>query len=87
MHMSRKCLRLSRDWIYLLQNSFSSNVYLMHIYKTLNGFGKSICMGIKNFVKSVILMSLHKEKIEIIKACILLLMWGKLSGGGGSQKS
>ena len=40
----------------------------MHIYKTLNGFGKSICMGIKNFVKSVILMSLHKEKIEIVKA-------------------
>ena len=62
MHMSRKFFRLSRDWIYLLQNSFSSYVYSRIYTKLWTELEKSICMGVNNFVKSVILLSLHKEK-------------------------
>ena len=40
MHMSKKFSCLPRNWIYLLQNYFSSYVYLKDIYKTLKGIGK-----------------------------------------------
>ena len=62
MHMSRKFFRLSRDWIYLLQNSFWSYVYSRIYTKLWTELEKSICMGVNNFVKSVILLGLHKEK-------------------------
>ena len=37
--MLRKFFRLPRNWIDLLQNYFSSSVYLRVTYKTLKGFG------------------------------------------------
>ena len=58
----------------------------MHIYKTLNGFGKSICMGIKNFVKSVILMNLHKEKNWNYQSLNTAPYVGKAEWGRGEQK-
>ena len=38
--MSREFFCSPRNWIYLLQNYFSSYVYLNDIYKTLKGIGK-----------------------------------------------
>ena len=39
MYMSRNFLCTTK-WIYLLQNYFSSYVYLRDIYKTLKGIGQ-----------------------------------------------
>ena len=39
--MSKKVFYLPRNWIYLLQNYFSSHVYLKDIYKPLKGIGKN----------------------------------------------
>ena len=39
--MSKKVFCLPRNWIYLLQNYFSSYVYLKDIYKLLKGIGKN----------------------------------------------
>ena len=38
--MSRKFPFLPRNWIYLLQNYFSSNIHLKDTYKNLKGIGK-----------------------------------------------
>ena len=38
--MSRNFFCLPRNWIWLLQNYFSSYVHLKDIYKTLKGIGK-----------------------------------------------
>ena len=40
MHMSMNFFYLPRNWIYLLQNYFSSYLYLKDVYKTLTGTGK-----------------------------------------------
>ena len=40
MHMSKRFSCLPHNWIYLLQNYFSSYVYLKDIYKALKGVGK-----------------------------------------------
>ena len=63
---------LQRNWIYLLQNCFSSYVYVKDIYKTLNGIGKiqfvSELTILLNLQISKFHGSLHKEKNKVIKA-------------------
>ena len=74
--------------IYLLQNSFSSYVSLKDIYKTLTELEKWIWMGINNFVKSVLLLSLHKEKKMKLSKLVYCSSCGKTwVWGGGSKKS
>ena len=73
--------------IYLLQNSFSSYVYLKDIYKTLTELEKWIWMGINNFVKSVLLLSLHKEKKWNYQSLNTAPHVGKPECGEGSRKS
>ena len=82
MYMSRIFL-WNTNWICLLQNYFSSYVYLRDIYKTLKG------IAIIQFVSELtILLNLEISKFhhdfmgvftnrikEIIKAGILLLKW------------
>ena len=70
--MSRKFFCLPRNRIYVLQNYFSSYVYLKDKCKTLKGIGKiqfiSELAVLLNLEISKFHVNLHKKKIEIIKA-------------------
>ena len=72
MHMSRKFFCLPGNWIYLVQNYFSSYVSLKDIYKTLKGNGKiHFFFRVNNFVqfaKVLNFMGVLTKIIEIIKA-------------------
>ena len=75
MYMSRNFLCTTK-WIYLLQNYFSSYVYLRDIYKTLKGIGIIQFVSELTFLLNLEISKFHHDFMgvftnrikEIIKA-------------------
>ena len=59
--MSKKVFCLPRNWIYLLQNYFSSYVYLKDIYKPLKGIGKNQFVSELTFFLSLQISKFHES--------------------------